>query len=866
MRRRGRMIMDYIKELVEIVGEKNVKTDQIERLCHSRDMSVHEGIPDAVVFAKTTEEVSKVLKLANDNGIKVIPRGSGTSTTGAVLACFGGIILDVSRMNKIKEIQKKDGYAVVEPGVICATLNAAVAPTHFFPPDPGSATIASIGGMVSTNASGNRAIKYGTTKDYIMGMEVVLADGRVMRTGSTAPKTSSGYDLAHLFCRAEGTLGVITEITVKILPMPEYIAYAQLKFASIEDAGKAAEGILGAGIPLSSCEILDRVCIDVVNKAMGLNVPDNVDCLLFIEIDGNKQAVKENIQKIDKISKECNGLGNEWDDDPSRRLKMWAGRQGLVPSLSKIKRGAKLIPFVEDFGVSISKIPEMIRELQKIRDKHNFPIPIFGHIGDGNLHAVLVFDGRDKKEWEVIRKIAQDFIDLTVRFKGTLTAEHGVGVAKASYIREELGLSLDVMKSIKKALDPKNILNPGKMGFDDSVRDIYDFFTYKEFIETPEKIRSFDVAADNEVFACINCGFCRAGCTVYARTGLESENARGRVIQAYYMMKGVLEPSKEVADKFYLCTTCLNCKATCPAGVMVSDIVEAGRRRLVEAGFLPEVHKTLMANLKATGNPFGEPREKRTDVFPSTFQPKKGPVDALLFTGCVASYQDINLVPSIMKIMDKAGTTYTALGKDENCCGYISYLVGTKEFKEVAEKNKEAFSRVQPKQIVTTCAGCYKTFRELYPKYAPLTAGVVHAIEYIDHLVDEGKIKFKNGNPMKVAYHDPCDLGRHLNIFEPPRDLLKKIPGVTLIEFKNNRLLAKCCGGGGGLKAFNNELSGEIAYQRVLEALDVGAETIVSACPACKSNLQLAAARLRKEKKGKIKVMDLTELVAEAMA
>jgi glycolate oxidase subunit GlcD len=858
--------MDYIKELIGIVGEKNVKTDQIERLCHSRDMSVHEGIPDAVVFAKTKDEVVQILKFANDNNIKVIPRGSGTSTTGAVLPCLGGIILDVSRMNRIKEIQKKDGYVVVEPGVICQTLNNAIAPTHFFPPDPGSATIASLGGMVSTNASGNRAIKYGATRDYLMGLEVVLADGRVIRTGSIVPKISSGYDLVHLFCRAEGTLGVITEITLKIVPMPEYIAFAQAWFPSVEDAGRAAEEIITSGVPLSSCEILDRVSIDVVNKAMDLNIPDNVECILFIEIDGNRQAVKENIQKIDRISKECKGLGNQWDDDPARRLKMWAGRQGLVPSLSKIRRGAKLIPFVEDFGVPMSKIPEVIRELQKIRDKHNFPIPIFGHIGDGNLHATLVIDGRNKKEWDTVKKIAQDFIDLTIKFKGTLTAEHGIGMAKSPYIRQELGMSHEVMKSIKKALDPKNILNPGKMGFDDSPKDIYDYFSYKEFIETPDQIQSFGQAVDNEIFACINCGFCRAGCTVYARTGLESENARGRVIQAYYMMKGVLEPSKEVADKFYLCTTCLNCKATCPAGVVVSDIVEAGRRRLVEAGFLPDIHKTLMENLKATGNPFGEPREKRTDVFPSTFQPKKGPVDALLFAGCVSSYQDINIVPGIMKILDKAGTNYTALGKDENCCGYISYLVGTKEFKEVAEKNVEAFSKIQPKQIVTTCAGCYKTFKELYPKYTPFKTEVVHTIQYLDRLIEEGKIKFKDGNPMKVAYHDPCDLGRHLNIFEPPRDLLKKVPGVTLLEFKNNRLLAKCCGGGGGLKAFNTELSGEIAYQRILEALDVGADAVVSACPACKANLQLAAAKLRKEKKGRIKVMDIIELVAEAVA
>ena len=858
--------MDDIKDLIDIVGEKNVKTDQIERLCYSRDMSVHEGIGDAIVFAKTTEEVSRVLKLAGERNLKIIPRGSGTSTTGAVLPCFGGIVLDLSRMNRIKEINLKDGYAIVEPGVICQHLNNALAPTHFFPPDPGSATMASLGGMVSTNASGNRAIKYGATKDYLLGLEVVLADGAVMRTGSLVPKTSSGYDLVHLFCRAEGTLGVITEITVKILPMPEYVAFAQAWFPTVEDAGRAAEEMITSGIPLSSCEILDRVSIDVVNKAMGLNIPDNVECILFMEMDGNRQTVRENIEKINKISKDCRGLETQWDDDPAKRLKMWAGRQGLVPSLSKIRRGAKLIPFVEDFGVPMSKIPETIRELQKIRDKYQFSIPIFGHIGDGNLHATLIIDGRKKEEWEKVKKIAQEFIDLTLKYKGTLTAEHGIGIAKAPFIHKELGLSHDVMKSIKKALDPKNILNPGKMGLDDSVKDIFDHFTFKEFVDTPEKIRSFGPAVDNEVFACINCGFCRAGCPVFAQTGIESENARGRVLQAYYMMKGVLEPSKEVADKFYLCTTCLNCKATCPAGVMVSNIVEGARERLAEAGFLPDIHKKLIENLTATGNPFGEPKEKRTDVFPSTFKPRSGPVDVLLFLGCVASYQDINIVPNIMKILDQAGVSYTALGKEEKCCGYISYLVGTKEFKKAAQENMEAFSKIQPGQIVTTCAGCYKTFKELYPQHTSFNFGVVHAIQFLNNLIQEGKVTFKNGNPMKVAYHDPCDLGRHLNIFEPPRDLVRSIPGVTLVEFKNNRLLAKCCGGGGGLKAFDTVLSGEIAYKRMEEAVEVGAEVVVSGCPSCKSNLQLASARLRKEKKGRIKVMDITELVAEALA
>jgi len=858
--------MDCIKDLIQIVGEKNVKTDLIERLCYSRDLSVHEAVPDVVAFARNAEEISKIMAVANREKIPVTPRGSGTSSVGGALAAKGGILLDLSRMNNILEIDKSNGYVVVEPGVVCNNLNTALAPSHFFPPDPASSALASLGGMVSTNASGNRALKYGTTKHYVLGLEVVLANGKIIKTGSVLGKTSAGYDLTHLFTNAEGTLGIITKVILKILPIPEYIAFAEARFSSTLDAGKAATEILTSGIALSSCEILDKVTIDVVNKAMGLDIPDNVGCLLFIEIDGNKKAVQENIEKINKICQANQGIETKWDDDPARRLKMWAARQGIIASLSKVKRGSRMQSVVDDPGIPITKIPEAINEIQKIAEKHNIPICTFGHIGDGNLHPVMMSDPRNKQQWDTIRKVSEDLIALTLRLKGTLTAEHGTGMAKSSYIKKELGETLEVMKQIKKALDPNNILNPGKMGFDDSIKDMYEHFAFQPLVSSPHTLKSFGESLDNEIMACIMCGFCRNGCPIYRETSLESTNARGRVILAYHLLTGRLEPSQALAEKFYQCTTCLNCKAVCPAGIMVSDIVVAGRQRLVEAGFLPGVDKTLIENMKTTGNPFGEPREKRTDVFPSTFKPQKGPVDALLFAGCVTSYQDINIIPNIMKILDKAGVSYTALGKDENCCGYISYLVGTKEFQEVAEKNVEAFAKIKPKQILTTCAGCYKTFKELYPKYVPFNTGVVHAIEYLDRLIGEKKIQFKNGNPMKVAYHDPCDLGRHLNIFEPPRELLKKIPGVTLVEFKNNRLLAKCCGGGGGLKAFDTDLSGEIAYKRILEALEVGAEVVVSACPSCKSNLQVAAARLRKEKKSRIKVMDITELVAEALA
>ncbi len=852
--------MDYVEKIEAIVGRENVRRDEIERLCYSRDLSVHEAIPDVIVFAKNAEEVSQILALANEEKIAVTPRGSGTSSVGGALAAKGGILLDLSRMNHILEINSQDGYVIVEPGVICNDLNMALAPTHFFPPDPASATLASLGGMVSTNASGNRALKYGTTKQYVLGLEVVLADGRIITTGSTLAKTSAGYDLTHLFTQSEGTLGIITKVILRILPMPEYIAFAESRFSSLMDAGKAAEEILTSGIALSSCEILDKTTIDVVNKAMGLGIPGNVESILFIEIDGKKQAVKADIRKINKVCTANNGIENKWDDDPAKRLKMWAARQGIIASLSKVKRGSRLQSIVEDFGVPITKIPETIREIQKISQKHNFTIATFGHIGDGNLHAVLISDPRKKSEWDTVRKIANEFIELTLRLNGTLTAEHGIGMAKSPYISRELGESHNIMKDIKKALDPHNIINPGKMGFDDSIRDIYDNFAFQGITE---RLRSFGKAVDDEIFACIMCGFCRAGCPVYKETSLESKNARGRVILAYNMLKERIEPSMELAERFYQCTMCLHCKATCPAGIQVADIIESTRKRLVEAGYLPEVHRGLVGSISKYGNPFSESPEKRKDVYPSTYVDKAA--DILLFFGCVTSYQDIHIIPNTMEILDKAGIDYTTMGNEEHCCGYLAYLVGSDQFQDSMDNNLKRFSTFNPKTIVTTCAGCYRTFKQIYPQYSNFNREILHAVEYFERLINEGRIHFKEGLSGKVAYHDPCDIGRHMEIYEPPRNIIKHIPGLKLVEFKQNRNLANCCGGGGGMKGYDNDLSSAIAYKRIIEALDVGADMVISACPACKSNLHIAAARLRKEKKGKIKVMDITEVVAQSI-
>ncbi len=855
--------------LQAIVGRENVLTSATDCLGYSRDMSIHVGLPEAVVFAESAEQVSRVLALANQAGLPVTVRGGGTSVTGASLPVKGGLVLNLVRMNRIREINRADGYAVVEPGVICQELNKALSPGHFYPPDPGSAPIATIGGMVSTNASGVRAVKYGTARDYVKAMEVVLADGRIIRTGSKAPKSSAGYDLNRLFATSEGTLGVITELTLRILPVPEYSIFAKLSFPSIVEAGATVEEIMRRGVPISTCEILDGVSIETVRKAMGLEIPAGVTCLLFMEIDGHRGSVESAAAQVDVIMKENGGLESEWSDDPVKRAAIWSARHGLVTSLSRIRPGQRQVPITEDFGVPMSRIPETIADIQAIGRKHGVEIATFGHIGDGNLHAVLLMDVRNQEHWETTRRIADDFIELTLKHEGTLTAEHGVGLAKSPFIARELGESLEVMASIKKALDPKNILNPGKLGFADSIRDIYEMNACGTLREGVSGDLSFGEELDREILSCVQCGFCTLGCPTFGVSQIETMNARGRNNLAFNLLTGKVRPSAEMAERLYQCTLCDNCKSTCPAGVRTSAIVQAARGRLYEAGLSPEIFNLAYRSIRENGNPFLEPRAKRTDVFPAGI-PAEPEAEVLYWAGCLSSYQEMKVVPATVKALEAAGVKWTALGQEEGCCGYLAYLTGAMDrFKELAEQNIKAFESVGARTVLTTCPGCYKAFRDLYPEQTGKEVRVMHASEYFGGLAAEGRLPWREeAKALRAVYHDPCDLGRHMGVYEPPRELLRRLPGLELKEFPLNREMAKCCGAGGGMKGFDLDLSLELAERRVLSAVETGAEAIVSACPSCKQNFNQAAAKLKKDGRlqSKVKVYDLMELLAQRLA
>jgi glycolate oxidase subunit GlcD len=864
--------MDIISEIENIVGEKNVFSDRVECICNSRDMSVHVGIPDLVVYAQTTEQISSIMRLANQVKIPVTIQGSGTSVTGASLPVQGGILLDVHRMNRILEINKDDFYARVEPGVICMDLNKELAKQGLmFPPNPGSELIASIGGMMSTNSSGHRAVKYGTARDYVKALKVVLADGTIIETGSKTPKSSMGYDLNHVFASSEGTLGVITEITVKIRSLPEYTALALAIFQDLDAAGKAVSDIIASGIQLTACEILDKYSLRIVEKHIDRDVT-KIEAMLIIECDGAKEIVTRDMERIGEICKKYNVEEYTWSDDPNKAAEIMEARGKLVPTLSRIKPGYRLVAISEDPGVPPTKIPETIKRAQAIADKYNLLLTTFGHIGDGNVHTTFVTDMRSRDEWNRLKPAADELAEVMLEMGGTITAEHGTGLARAPYIEKQLGPALNVMRAIKKALDPNNILNPGKMGLDEKKHDIYDHFAFTPLLEHPERLDSFGFDADNEILACINCAFCRLGCPTYEVTQLESRNARGRTILAFNYMSGQVEPSKELAESFYTCTTCNSCTQFCPAQIRVDEIIQKGREKLFASGFTPEPVMALRDSIANTDNVYAATKEDRIAIYPPFIKKRieagelKKKADTLLYMGCVSSYLDMKIVPSFFKIMDAAGVDYTMLAKNEICCGFPLHLMGDQErFEQTARNLIDLIKATGARELVTPCAGCYKTFTKYYPEAGELGVKVHHSVHYIQKLIEEKKLRLGGDLGKKVTYHDPCDLGRTFKIFEEPREILKAIPNIEFVEMERNRMMARCCGGGGSVIALAPEFAAEMAAIRVRDAMEIGAEIIVSACSACKDNLRKGVKSIPKEERPKIKVMDITEIVANSI-
>ena len=447
-----------IEELQHLLGER-LSTANDVRASHGKDISYHTAAPpDAVAFPLSTDEVSRIVRICAQHETPMIPFGAGTSVEGQVTAPRGGVSIDLSRMRRIVEVHEADMDAVVQPGVTRQQLDRHLEQAGlFFPVDPGAE--ATLGGMASTRASGSNAVRYGTMRENVLGLEVVLPDGRVVKTGGRARKSSAGFDLTRLFVGAEGTLGVITALSLRLQPVPEAISSAVCPFPSLESAVNSVIRTIRCGIAVARVELLDEVTMRVVDRYSKLDYPEVPT--LFFEFHGSRQAVAEQAQAVEAIATEFGGEAFRWAVDPEQRRRLWQARHEAFYAIEASRPGAQAV--ISDVCVPISRLAECILQTKQDLAEAPVPTPLFGHVGDGNFHLVFLIDLDDPQERETVKRINDRLVARALALDGTCTGEHGIGVGKRGFLVEEHGEAVEVMRTIKQAIDPHNLMNPGKI-------------------------------------------------------------------------------------------------------------------------------------------------------------------------------------------------------------------------------------------------------------------------------------------------------------------------------------------------------------------------------------------------------------------
>ncbi|MCX7988499.1 MAG: FAD-binding protein [Thermodesulfovibrio sp.] len=454
---------EFIDKCKNIFGHENVLTEKAELIAYSYDATpgIPRETPGVVVFPENTKQIQELIFLARQTKTPIYPRGAGTSLSGGPVPLSKGVVISFQKMNKILEVDPDNLTATVQPGVVVAELNTAVSKFGLlYPPDPGSMATATVGGTVAENAGGLRGLKYGVTKHYIMGMEVVMPTGEVFRFGGKTVKNVTAYDFTHLFVGSEGTLGIVTEIICKLIPAPKYRKAMIAFFDRLEDAGKTVTDIVRNHVIPATLEIMDKVTIQTVENFAKVGLPTDAEALLLIEVDGmGKDSVEWEAEKCVEIIKQNNGKYKIAETD-SERDSLWQARRAALPALAQVKPATIL----EDATVPRTKLVDMLIGVQNIAQKYGLMIGTFGHAGDGNLHPTLLVDPMNSEEMAKVHKAVDEIFETALSLGGTLSGEHGIGVAKLKYLKNEIGRSgIDTMRRIKQALDPDNILNPGKL-------------------------------------------------------------------------------------------------------------------------------------------------------------------------------------------------------------------------------------------------------------------------------------------------------------------------------------------------------------------------------------------------------------------
>jgi D-lactate dehydrogenase (cytochrome) len=447
-----------LSELQALLGER-VTTSAGIREHHGKDESYFPyAPPDAVVFPKSTEEVRDIVNICRRHRVPMIPYGVGTSLEGHILAIQGGVCIDMGQMNQVLAVHEQDMDAVVQAGVTRKQLNEHIKHTGlFFPIDPGAD--ATLGGMSATRASGTNAVRYGTMRENVLSLKVVLADGRIIQTSRRSKKSAAGYDLTRLFVGSEGTLGIITEVTVKLHPVQAAMSAAVCAFETVKGAADTVIQTLQSGIPIARSELLCATTMAALNKHNKTNHREMPTLLL--EFHGTEAGVIEQAEMVQEIAKENGGLGFQWATKPEERSKLWEARHNAYFACLQLKAGSRAVS--TDVCVPISRLAECIVETTKDIDKASMPIPLFGHVGDGNFHLVILVDPASESDMEEAKALNKRLVKRALAMDGTCTGEHGIGMGTQASLQEELGEAVDLMRDLKRAFDPENLLNPGKV-------------------------------------------------------------------------------------------------------------------------------------------------------------------------------------------------------------------------------------------------------------------------------------------------------------------------------------------------------------------------------------------------------------------
>jgi glycolate oxidase len=450
------------RRLAEIVGPANLQDSPEERIAYSYDATAMLACqPEAIVFVESAQQVSDVLKLANAEGFKVVPRGSGTNLSGGTIPTENCVVLVTVKMDQVLEIDPRNLTALVEPGVLTARVDEEAAKHGlFYPPDPGSIKVSTIGGNVAENSGGLRGLKYGVTRDYVLGLEVVLPTGELLRCGTKCVKDVAGYSIKDLFIGSEGTLGVVTQILLKLLPRPAARKTMLATFQSMTDAAETVSAIIAAKIIPCTLEFLDRTTIRCVEDYAKIGLPLDAEAILLMETDGHRVVVEEEAERMIELAKQHRARDVRVAEDAAEAEKLTSARRAAFSALARVAPTTIL----EDATVPRSELATMIAFIQQTAEKYKLKIGTFGHFGDGNLHPTFLCDERNKDEIERVHTAFREIFEKAIALGGTITGEHGVGLAKKEFLEKFAGkTSLDVMRALKRTLDPNHVLNPGKI-------------------------------------------------------------------------------------------------------------------------------------------------------------------------------------------------------------------------------------------------------------------------------------------------------------------------------------------------------------------------------------------------------------------